>query len=182
MLAHANFITDDDARLLSARGAGIAHCPLSNAYFANAVLPVRRLVEAGVRVVLGTDVAGGASPSLLRAAHDAVTVSRMLADGVDRARAALGRGVAGSAIDSTYAFWLATAGGASVLGAPVGLLAPGRRFDAFVVDTGSRRASLRVFDDLDSPERAFEKVVRLAGPPDITAVWVDGRLVRGAIP
>jgi guanine deaminase len=177
VLDHANHVTDADADLVRERGAGIAHCPLSNAYFANAVLPVRRLVERGVGIGLGSDVAGGASPSLLRQAHDAVTVSRLLADGVDAAWPAADRGVAGSAIDTTLAFWLATAGGAAVLGAPVGLLAPGRRFDAVLVDTTSRRGSLRVWPGLDTPERVFEKLVRLAGPEDISAVWVDGRRV-----
>jgi guanine deaminase len=180
VLAHANHVNDEDAAVLAARGAGIAHCPLSNAYFANAVLPVRRLVEAGVRIGLGTDVSGGASPSLLHAAHEAVTVSRMLADGVDRSLPPASRGVEGSALDTIYAFWLATLGGADVLGAPVGLLAPGRRFDAVLVDTTSRRGSLRVFEGLDTPERTFEKVVRLAGPSEIMAVWVDGRQVSGS--
>jgi guanine deaminase len=175
VLDHANHVTDADADLIAARGAGIAHCPLSNAYFANAVLPVSRLLGRGVGIGLGTDVAGGASPSLLHQAHDAVTVSRLLADGVDAARPAAERGVAGSAIDTTLAFWLATAGGAAVLGAPVGLIAPGRRFDAVLVDTTSRRGSVRVWPGLDTPERTFEKLVRLAGPEDITAVWVDGR-------
>ena len=184
ILDHANHVTADDAALIAARGAGIAHCPLSNAYFANAVLPARRLVDAGVGMGLGTDVAGGASPSLLHQAHEAVTVSRLLADGTDPMRGAATRGVPGSAIDTTFAFWLATLGGASLLGAPVGLLAPGRRFDAVLVDTASRRGSLRTFPGLDTPERVFEKVVRLAGPPEITAVWVDGRQVspeRGGI-
>jgi guanine deaminase len=175
VLDHANHVTDADADLVAARGAGIAHCPLSNAYFANAVLPVRRLLERGVGIGLGTDVAGGASPSLLHQAHDAVTVSRLLADGVDGAKPAAERGVAGSAIDTTLAFWLATAGGAAVLGAPVGLIEPGRRFDAVLVDTRSRRGSLRVWPGLDTPERTFEKLVRLAGPEDITGVWVNGR-------
>jgi guanine deaminase len=179
VLHHANHITQADAALLRERGAGIAHCPLSNAYFANAVLPVRRLVAEGVAMGLGTDVAGGASPNLLRTAHEAVTVSRLLADGVDATRPAAERGVPGSAIDTVLAFHLATAGGAALLGAPVGLLARGRRFDAVLVDTMSRRGSLRVYPALDSPERVFEKVVRLAGPADITTVWVDGRQVVG---
>ena len=177
VLAHSNHVTDGDAVLIRDRGAGIAHCPLSNAYFANAVLPVRRLVNAGVRMGLGTDVAGGSSPSLLHQAHDAVTVSRLLGDGVDRAKPSTGRGVPSSAIDTTLAFWLATLGGASVLGIPVGLLEPGRRFDAVLVDTTSRRGSLRVWPEVDTPERTFEKIVRLAGPADIVRVWVDGRLV-----
>ena len=179
ILHHANHLTDNDAALLRERGAGIAHCPLSNAYFANAVLPVRRLVAEGVAMGLGTDVSGGASPSLLHTAHEAVTVSRLLNDGVDRSKPAAERGVPGSSIDTTLAFWLATLGGASLLGSPVGLLAPGRRFDAVLVDTTSRRGSLRVYPELDTPERVLEKIVRLAGPPDILGVWVDGRRVVG---
>jgi guanine deaminase len=174
VLAHSNHVTDDDAALIVGHRSGIAHCPLSNAYFADAVLPVRHLIDAGVRVGLGTDVAGGASPSLLGQCHDAVTVSRLLRDGVDRSLDRSARGVAGSAIDTTYAFWLATVGGASVLGAPLGLIEAGRRFDAVLVDTSSRGGSLRVWPGLDDPARTFEKIVRLAGPADITTVWVDG--------
>ncbi|MFT3774955.1 MAG: amidohydrolase family protein [Minicystis sp.] len=177
VLAHANHVTDDDAARIRALRAGIAHCPLSNAYFADAVLPVRRLLAAGTRIGLGTDVAGGASPGLLRQCHDAVTVSRMLRDGVDRDRPRAERGVADSAIDVVTAFWLATAGGAAVLGAPVGLIEVGRRFDAVLVDTTSRAGSLRVWPEIDDPARIFEKVVRLAGPAEIIAVWVDGRRV-----
>src|SRR5262245_12320839 len=83
VLAHGNHVGDDDADLIALTASGIAHCPLSNAYFANAVLPVRRLLDRGVRIGLGTDVAGGASPSLLRQCHEAVTASRLLEDGVD---------------------------------------------------------------------------------------------------
>ena len=108
-----------------------------------------------------------------------MTVSRLLADGVDPGLAAAERGVPGAAIDTTFAFWLATLGGADVLGAPVGLLEPGRRFDAVLIDTRSRRGSLRVWPDIDTPARVFEKIVRLAGPADIVDVWVDGRRVVG---
>jgi len=108
-----------------------------------------------------------------------VTVSRLLNDGVDRALPAVERGVPGSSIDTVLGFFLATLGGALLLGAPVGLLEPGRRFDAVLVDTTSRRGSLRVYPELDTPERVLEKIVRLASPPDVLVVWVDGRRVIG---
>ena len=104
-------------------------------------------------------------------------MSRILTDGVDREKAPAARGVRGSAIDATFAFWLATLGGAGVLGIPVGLLAPGYRFDAVLIDTASRRGSMRVWPELDTPQRTFEKVVRSADPADILGVWVDGRRV-----
>jgi guanine deaminase len=179
VLAHGNHMDDADLALAASLGAGVAHCPLSNAYFANAVFPLRRALDLGVRVGLGTDVAGGAAPAVLSQCAMAVTASRMLEDGVDARRPPATRGVPGSRIDTVTAFWLATLGGASAVGLPVGLLEPGRRFDAIVVDTTVDGSPLCRFDDLDDPPRVLEKVVRLAGPSDITGVWVDGRRVSG---
>jgi len=177
VVAHANHLTDDDADLLVGRRTGIAHCPLSNAYFADGVLAVRRLLDRGVGIGLGSDVAGGADPGLLRQCGHAVTMSRVLEAGVDVRRPPGERGVAGSRIDVVTAFWMATLGGAEVLGLPVGLIEPGRRFDAIAVDT--ERPPLTSWDlvGFDQPELRFEKVVRLAGPDHIRTVWVDGRQV-----
>lgn len=178
VLAHATHLTDDDRVTLIERGAGVAHCPLSNSYFANAVFPARRNLDAGVRIGLGTDIAGGSQASLLAQCEYAVTASRMLEDGVDVGRTE-GRGVRGSRIDVATAFWLATVGGAELLGIPAGLLAPGRVFDAFAVDVGPT-SSVGIRDDLDDWDRTFEKVVRGAGRGDITNVWVNGRKVAPA--
>lgn len=46
--------------------------------------------------------------------------------------------------------------------------------------TASRRGSLRTWPGIDNAERVLEKVVRLASPPDILDVWVDGRRVAGS--
>jgi guanine deaminase len=179
VLAHGNHIDDADMALIAGAAAGVAHCPLSNSYFANAVFPVRRAMARGVKVGLGTDVAGGCHPGLLPQCVSAVTSSRLARDGVDPARAAAERGVPDSAIDTVTAFHLATVGGADLLGIPCGLLAPGRAFDVFVVDLHRRSGALRVWDEVDDDARTFEKIVRLAGPSDITSVWVAGRRVRG---
>lgn len=179
VLAHADHLTDDDMTRVRNRGAGVAHCPLSNSYFANAVFPLRRALERGLHVGLGSDVAGGPSAGLLPQCSHAVTVSRMLEDGVDPGRAAHERGVPASRIDTVTAFHVATAGGAALLGIPVGLFEVGRKFDAFVVDVDSPGSALRRWDEVDSEERLFEKIVRLAESKDITQVWVDGRRVAG---
>jgi guanine deaminase len=175
VLAHCDHMTDDDLDHVARTGSAVAHCPLSNAYFGNAVFPVRRALSRGVRVGLGTDVAGGAHPGLLPQAAMAVTASRMLEDGVDARLAADRRGVAESRLDTVTAFWLATLGGAAALGLPAGLLKPGNVFDAFVVTLGQPNSPLRVWDEIDDHERTFEKIVRLAGPSDITQVWVNGQ-------
>lgn len=83
ILAHSNHIEDDDADLIKKTGAGVAHCPLSNFYFANAVFPLRAMLDRGLNVGLGTDIAGGHSPSVFDACRHAITASKALNDGVD---------------------------------------------------------------------------------------------------
>jgi len=180
VLAHGDHLGDDDLATLADRGAGVAHCPLSNAYFANAVFPARRALDAGVRVGLGTDIAGGAQPGLLTQCADAVTMSRLLDEGVDARLGAEERGVVGSRISITDAFWMATAGGADLIGLDVGLLQVGRQFDAVAVDLARPGSPLRTWDGIDDDERTFEKIVRLATPSDISHVWVAGEQVVGA--
>ena len=180
VLAHGDHLSDGDMAMLSARGAGVAHCPLSNAYFANAVFPARRALDAGVRVGLGTDVAGGSRPGLFTQCADAVTMSRLLDDGVDARLATSERGVPGSRISIREAFWMATVGGADLLGIDAGLLTPGRFFDAVAIDIARPGSALRSWPGIDDEDRAFEKIIRLAGPADITDVWVSGRRVAGS--
>ena len=174
VLAHSDHLTADEMALVSERDAGVAHCPLSNAYFANAVFGVRRALATGMGVGLGSDISGGARPGLLGVCQDAVTVSRMLEDGVDAALGATDRGVPESRIDTVTAFWLATVGGAAVIDLPVGLIEPGRRFDAIAVRTDRPGGTIRLWDGIDDDARSFEKVVRLASADDISHVWVDG--------
>ncbi len=180
VLAHGNFLGDADLARIRSAGAGVAHCPLSNAYFADAAFPLRAALEKGVRVGLGTDIAGGAHPSLLDSARMAVTASRMLETGVDPAVAAAARGRPGSRIGTSEAFWLATAGGAEVLDQQTGLFRPGYAFDALLLDPANPDSNLRL-DPAEPAARRLERIVHTAGRPDIAAVWVGGRKVHGRV-
>ncbi len=182
VLAHSNHLSASDMALVRSRGSVVAHCPFSNAYFANAVFPLRRALDAGVRVGMGTDVGAGIQPGILQQVNEAVTLSRVLQDGVDARRPAGERGDPGAAIDTVTAFWVATTGAAEALGVPVGLIEVGRRFDAIVVDLDRPGGVIRRFDDLDTDARLFEKTARLTTSADITSVYVDGELVSGLNP
>ena len=50
VMAHGVTLTDAELQLLAKRGTAIAHCPLSNFYFADVPLDVPRCLEAGVKV------------------------------------------------------------------------------------------------------------------------------------
>lgn len=171
VLAHAGFIDDTDMALIAARGSGVAHCPLSNTFFAGAAVPLRRALEKSVRVGLGTDISGGPSAFLLDNARGAVATSRQLETGTDPARPADSRGRPDSRIDFRDAFWLATMGGAEVLDLPVGCFVPGRQFDAVLVDLPD--ADLAEGTDEDR----LQAIIMRASPADLCGTWVAGHEV-----
>jgi guanine deaminase len=179
ILAHSILVDDDDIGTITRAGSGVAHCPLSNLYLSHAVFPARKMLDHGVKVGLGTDIAGGASPSIMTNCHMAVTASRALEDGTDPQRAETHRGRPGSRIDYREAFWMATAGGAEVLGIDAGQFRKGYSFDAMVVDTGATGSNVYIDEAMDDPEDVLQKIVYNASRQNIAAVWVRGRQVRG---
>ncbi len=178
VLAHGNFINDADMKVIKNRQSGVAHCPLSNYYFSNAVFPARRALDMGLKVGLGTDISGGPNPSLLHNCAMAVTSSRALEEGVDASLAASERGVVGSRIDFREALWMATAGGGQVLDMKIGLFKPGYAMDAFVVDTSTAESNLLVWKDIDDDEDIVQKIIYNAHRSNITSVWVQGNRVK----
>jgi len=51
-------MTEEEIRETAEMGMHVIHCPESNMKLASGVCPVRKLVQAGVNVVIGTDGAG----------------------------------------------------------------------------------------------------------------------------
>lgn len=55
LVAHGNYLTDEDIAILARSGSSVAFCPRSHAFFKHADHPWRRLLAAGVNVCFGTD-------------------------------------------------------------------------------------------------------------------------------
>ncbi|MET3546341.1 guanine deaminase [Paenibacillus favisporus] len=178
VMAHCNFLSDDDADLFAETGTAVAHCPISNAYFANSVIPVAHLHEKGVEIGLGTDISGGFSPSLFDNIRQAVMSSRMLEDGVNPALPAEERGVPGSRITVNEAFYLATAGGGESLSLPVGRIQENYAWDVQIIDTKLPSAKLPIFDPNEDLNDVFQKMLYLTRPENIREVWVQGEKVH----
>ncbi|MFT6875472.1 MAG: guanine deaminase [Granulosicoccus sp.] len=177
VLAHANFINHSDMLTIRQRGSGVAHCPLSNQYFAGSVFPLRAALKLGVHVGLGTDISGGPSASQFDTCRHAISASRMLESGVNANTPADERGVHGSRIDYIEAFYLATTGGGVMLDEPIGLFRKGYRFDALHINTSNTDSNLMYFPELDSQADIFQKTLYAATRLDIKTVWVDGAVV-----
>jgi len=181
ILAHGNFLSDADLATIAERGAVVAHCPLSNVYFSDAVFPLRRALAQGVHVGLGTDIAGGASPSILENARHAVIASRTLESGVDARQSRAARRRPNSRVDVPTAFWLATAGGGLALDLPVGVFREGFEFDSVLIDAGAPDSNLTL-DAADSPHDILQRIIYHAARANIRTVWVSGRCVHGEEP
>ena len=63
LVAHGNYLNDDDIAVLAGSGSSVVYCPRSHAFFQHRDHPWRRLLAKGVNVCLGTDSLAS-SPSL----------------------------------------------------------------------------------------------------------------------
>ncbi|CAE8634984.1 unnamed protein product, partial [Polarella glacialis] len=74
------------------------------------------------------------------------------------------------------ALWLATLGGAEALGleAKIGSFAPGKAFDALIVDPRAPDSALDVFPE-DSEDDALQKFLHVGDDRNVIAVYVQGR-------
>ncbi|WP_172188535.1 guanine deaminase [Lentilactobacillus kribbianus] len=170
VMAHGTQLTDEDLSLFRQRQTAVAHCPISNVYFGNAVFPTRKALQAGNQVGLGSDISGGFSPSLYRNMQQAVMSSQMLTDGVNSELATGQRGVPDSRISMKTAFYLATKGGAQALNLPVGAIEVGKQADFQVVKLAPALTTESTDDEL-------ERLLYQTESKDISWVMVGGKRV-----
>eukprot|EP00599_Poterioochromonas_sp_BG-1_P014386 CAMPEP_0173162778 /NCGR_PEP_ID=MMETSP1105-20130129/19519_1 /TAXON_ID=2985 /ORGANISM="Ochromonas sp., Strain BG-1" /LENGTH=617 /DNA_ID=CAMNT_0014082691 /DNA_START=170 /DNA_END=2023 /DNA_ORIENTATION=+ len=76
-MAHCCHSSKEEREILRKTGASAVHCASSNFMLSSGVMDVRQFLEEGIKVALGTDVAGGYSPSMLDALRQAVIASRV---------------------------------------------------------------------------------------------------------
>jgi guanine deaminase len=189
-MAHGVHLNKDDAELLRCRGTAVAHCPLSNFFFGDGVLATAKLVGMGVKVGLGSDVAGGYCPCMLSSIRNAVVAHRALRQGgrqsvdclsasyktcYERSAASTAAGNAHKRrladmteeLDWRHAFNLATLGGAQALGIEneVGTIEAGKSFDAVLLDVAGGGIDLSYTDDSTG---ILEKLLNLGSERNVS--------------
>lgn len=158
-LAHCVWITDEEIDTLARTRTAVVHVPISNGWLGSGIAPVRKLVDAGVTVALGSDGYEASGP----------------ADAFSLLRAAL---VASRLNTPDPSMWLTPQqvldmlweGGRRIFPeADVGRLEPGARADVVVIDTS--HAAFR-------PKRCVaEQLVLYADRTAVDAVFSGGGML-----
>ncbi|ETN39767.1 guanine deaminase [Cyphellophora europaea CBS 101466] len=190
ILAHCTIMdTEHEYDVLKGRGCGVAHCPIANTTIGGGFMaaPIRRFLDRGINVGLGTDSGGGFSSSILDAIRQAIVVSN--------AREAQSDGNEKS-LSLDEVFYLATLGGAKVcgLGEKIGSFEVGKELDAMIVrpnlvlgeDSEGKEQVLRDDDGVMTPvevgddiRTVWEKWLVSGNDKNIAEVYVKGRRVKG---
>ena len=165
VMAHSVWTTDAELERLAQSGTAVAHCPCSNAALGSGVFPMRRHLDAGVRVAIGTDVGGGTGFGMPKEALQAYLTQRVAPDGV--------------ALDPARLLYLATRAGAEALGLDdeIGDFGTGKAADFVHVKPPDRSPLAEVLGRVDSMEQALAAIVTLSGAESIHEVRLEGAVV-----
>jgi guanine deaminase len=163
VMAHCVWSTDEEVQLMRKNGVFVAHCPASNMNLTSGIAPIRKYLDQGLNIGLGSDVAGGHSDSVFRAITDAIQVSKMYFRMVDESCRPL---------IFSEAFYMATKGGGAFFG-NVGSFEQGYEFDAVVLDDRVLPHPQR----LNLAERMERAVYLGLDEKNITAKFVAGRKI-----
>lgn len=156
--AHCVYVTEHDMELMAENRVTAAHNPVSNLKLASGVSPVRRLMDAGVNVGLGTDGA---------ASNNALSVLREL-----QCAALIHKGTTRRAdiIKTSDFHKMATVNGAIAQG----------RFDCSVIKAGMRADIILI--DLDAPNNIpmydpYSTLAFSASGSDVVLTMCDGKIL-----
>lgn len=161
VMAHCVHPSDIEFALMKKNDVMVAHCPQSNMNLSSGVAPVRRYLSEGVRVALGSDVAGGADLSIFKAMADAIRASKLRWALYDKAFAP---------ITVTEAFFMGTKGGGAFWG-KVGSFEEGYDFDAVVIND----ENLNTNPDYATLQQRLERVIYLSDDRNVESKYICGQ-------
>jgi guanine deaminase len=165
VFAHNVHAGDGELTRLAGAGASVAHCASSNAFLGSGLFPMRRHLEHGVRIALGTDIGAGTSFSMFNEGLSAYEGQRLKSDG--------------QALGPVELLYLATRAGAQALGLDdkVGDLRPGKSADLIAIRPPRHSTLEAVLRTEPTPESQLGAIITLARETSVEQVRVAGAVV-----
>lgn len=162
---HAIHLTPREVDRLAEVGAGLVHCPTSNAFIGSGLFQAASLRRRGLRMGLATDTGGGSSFSMLRTMAAAYEISQL----------------AGTPLHPAELWWMATGGAAEALHCEaVGHLRIGAEADLVVLDLASTPAIAQRAARADSFWEALFPTIMMGDDRAVLEARVAGVVARPA--
>ena len=159
IFAHVIFPSKEDIRILKKHGSYAVHCPDATTNIIAGIMPVQKLHEQGMKITLGSDIAGGHGIAVYKQIARAVQLSK-LKEFYEPSQS--------KTITLTQAFYHATKEAGSAFG-KVGSFEKGYLFNALVIDT------------MEDPwmtmtaEERLERFCYIGDDRNIRARYIEGR-------
>jgi 5-methylthioadenosine/S-adenosylhomocysteine deaminase len=164
LAAHCVHIDEGEMRTMLHVGAGVAHNPTSNLKLASGIAPIKKMLETGLNVGIGTD--GPASNNDLDMFEE-IRLAALLAKGFSNDPTAL---------PAKTILTMATRIGAHALhiGSITGSLEPGKRADLILLDISPIHNSPKFERD---PNGIYAQIIYASKANDVTDVMVNGKFL-----
>lgn len=165
LLGHGVFLSQPQRRQVMEAGSALVHCPTANVFLESGLMDYVAQRSAGVKIALGSSIAGGYDPFMPRVAVQALNTAKTVKVH------AVPRGV--HAVPTpAEGWWMLTAGAAEALslGDRIGRVEPGYEADCLVVRPPSWIA------DLPADQQASALLYTLE-PKHIEHVYIAGQRV-----
>lgn len=121
-MAHCIYTTEEEIDMLRDNEVYVAHCVHSNLDIMSGIMPLRRYLDEGIKVGIGSDISAGHTLNIIDCLRTTIQASKMLSVSKDT-----------EPITIEEAFYLATKGGGEFFG-KVGSFEKGYQFDALIID------------------------------------------------
>ena len=162
LLAHCVYLDEDEIKMIKEDEGYIVHCPESNMNVTSGIAPIRRYMDEGMHVGLGSDIAGGSEINMFKAISHAVQSSKLRYRHVDSSLKAL---------SESDGFYLATKGGGSFFG-KVGSFEKGYEFNAVILND----ERLRNAYPLSLKER-MQRIIYLGDEREVRVKYIKGKII-----
>lgn len=194
IMAHGVHLLDEELKLFAEKGTAVAHCPNSNSNLKSGMMDVKRLIEFGVKVGLGSDVSGGNRIGILDCMRSALDVSQHFNFFKKQHIQGTGK-VPHNEANLTYipmnykqAIFLATLGGAQTcsIDNKVGNFLKGKDFDALLIDVYAGSVDkfnipTNVSDKWTAEykfQQKLQKFIYVGDDRNISHVYVKGKQIK----
>jgi 5-methylthioadenosine/S-adenosylhomocysteine deaminase len=163
-IAHGNWLTPENIGVIAKHGCSVIHNPASNMKLGTGIAPLQALIDAGVRVGLGTDgMLSGYTMNMFEVLKATAWLQRI-------------HNLNPELLPAREVMYLATRGGAAAIGLEedIGSLVPGKKADVAMLDFRKPHLTPRIKGLHDN---LYALLVFCASGFETTNVFVDGQAV-----